>query len=284
MAKKEVAKTKPTSAPVVGRSKYAGKGQEEIGQDEILMPRLKVGQAMSPEVKDHLVNEGDLFNSVTGEIICKRGETIPVIVVGKSREYILWDDRKGDNRGMLARASKVIDKDGTPRYKWNLPNTVFEVKVDGKQKVKYKTGTFIDQDKLHEWGTQLPGNEDSPPAANEHQNYILALPSRNFELIALSMSRTAIGAARKLNTAIKLAANTCAMFEMEFDLSSFEDNRGDNKFANFQIAPGWKRVPEDVADHMNEIYESLKSKTIVVDQSQDDASDHKGGASSSKKF
>lgn len=287
-AKKAVAKVEPTKAPAVqGRSKYAGKGQDEIGQDEILMPRLKLGQAMSPEVKDGDVEEGDMFNSVTGEIICKAGQTMPVIVVGKSREFILWDDRKGDNRGMLARANKVRMEDGTVRFKWNHPGQVFEVKVDGKTKVKYKLGTYIDEDQLDKWGTQIPGNEDSPPAANEHQNYILALPDRDYELIALSMSKTSIGAARKLNTSIKLAANKCGMFEMQFTMGSFIDNRGENKFANFQIAPGWERVEDEVADAMNDLFEGLKSKNIVVDQDQDEASDHsdkKGGASASKKF
>lgn len=286
---KEVAPVKPSSAPATqGRSKYAGKGQDSIEQDEILMPRMKLGQSMSPEVKDGIVEEGDIFNSVTGEVICKAGEALPVIVVAKSREYILWDDRKGDNRGMLARAQRVTDKDGNVRYKWNHPGETFEVKVDGKTKVKYKLGNFIDEDGLNEWGTQLPGNEESPPAANEHQNYILALPTRDMELIALSMSKTAIGAARKLNTSIKLAANKCAMFEMEFQLSSFIDSRGEDKFANFQIAPGWKRVDEETADILNDLFEGLKSKNIVVDQSQEDVVEgdgkKKGGASSDRRF
>jgi hypothetical protein len=296
MAKKQtkaVVPVKKAAPPAIeGRSKYAGQGQDEIGQDEILMPRLKLGQAMSPEVKDGDVEEGDLFNSVTGEIICKAGESMPVIVVARTREYILWDDRKGDNRGMLARAHKVTLPSGETRFKWNHPGQTFEVKVDGKTKVKYKLGTYIEDDGLYLWGTQIPGNEETPPAANEHYNYIFALPERDYELIAVSMSKTAVPIAKKLNTAI-FANKKTGMFEMQFTLKTFIDNRGENKFANFQVEPGWERVSDEVADMMKPIFDGFRAKIINVEDAQDDfasepagdrSTSKKGGASASKKF
>jgi len=284
---KEVAK--PASRAVGAPSKYAGMGQDDIDSDDIYMPRLKLGQAMSPEVKDGDVNEGDFFNSVTGEIICKAGESIPVIVVMRSKEYILWDDRKGDNRGMLARAMRVKDADGNVRYKWNKPNVTFDVKVDGKTKVKYKLSEYIDEDGLNEWGTQIPGNEESPPAANEHQNYILAFPTRDFEMIALSLSKTSVGAAKRLNTNLKFGQS--AIFERIYKLSSFQDNRGENKFANVQFSNSYDPVEEAVADRMAEAFKRLSSKTVIIDQDNPDDEHHddggtskKGGASKNNRF
>lgn len=281
---KAVATVKQNRPPAqFGKSKYAGMGQETIESDDIFMPRLKLGQAMSPEVKDGILNEGDLFNSVTGEIICPAGEKIPAIVVMRNKEYILWDDRKGDDRGMLARAQRVMVND-QPRYAWNKPNETFEVKVDGKTKVKYKLGKFIDEDGLNEWGTQLPGNQESPPAVNEHQNFILALPDRDFELIAVSMSRTSVGVAKKLLTSLKMGS--AAIFERQYELGSFIDNRGENKFANYQFSPGWTPVEEETADKMAEAFKGLAGKVINVDQSQDDEgqSSSKPGAKKSGKF
>lgn len=276
---KAVAKVAEPSVPAV--SKYAGMGQEQIDNDDIFLPRLKLGQAMSPEVKDGDVEEGDLFNSVTGEVICRAGEKLPVIILLHNKEYILWDDRKGDDRGMLARAQRVLDE-GKPRYKWNTPGETYEVKVDGKTKVKYKLGTYIDEDNLNQWGTQLPGNADSPPAANEHQNYVVALPTRDYELIAVSMSRTQVGVAKKLNTSLK--SGRAAIFERQYELNSYIDNRGENKFANYQFSPTWKQVDEAVADQMYQTYQNLATRTIVVDQQDDDSEISSGGATASKKF
>jgi hypothetical protein len=286
MAKKPApskAVAKVESKAVSKPSKYAGMGQESIDADDIYMPRLKLGQAMTPEVKDGDLSEGDFFNSITGEVICPAGESIPVIIILHTKEYILWDDRKGDNRGMLARAMRVKDGDDV-RYRWNKPNATFEVKVDGKTKVKYKTSQYIDEDKLNEWGTQIPGNEESPPAANEHQNYILAFPTRDYEMIALSLSKTSIGAAKKLNTNLKFGE--AAIFERLYKLSSYEDNRGENKFANVAFSTTFERVDDDVADRMYQAHIGLVGRNIIVDQdNEDDAVDSKkGGASSSKKF
>lgn len=266
---KAVAKVEPKALPAT-QSKYAGMGQETIERDDIYMPRLKLGQAMTPEVKDKLLDEGDLFNSVTGEVICKAGQTIPVIILMHSKEYILWDDRKGDDRGLLARATRVKVGDEI-KYKWDKPNSEFEVKVDGKTKVKYKTGTYTDDGPvdLTAWGTQIPGNSDSPPAAGESQNYILALPSRDFEMIAVSLSKTGVSIAKKLNTNLKFGK--AAIFEREYKLGSFIDNRGDDKFANFQFSNTWAPVSESVADQMYNMYSSLASKNVIIDRSDDNS-------------
>jgi hypothetical protein len=278
MAKKAVAKVEPKALPATA-SKYAGMGQETIERDDIFMPRLKLGQSMSPEVKDKVLDEGDLFNSVTGEVIVPAGSKERVIIVMHSKEYILWDDRKGDNRGILARAIRVKEGD-TIRYKWDKPNTTFEVKVDGKHKVKYTTKRYVDEDNLASWGTQIPGNPESPPAAGESQNYVVAFPDRDFELIAISMSKTSLGIAKKLNTNLKFGQ--AAIFERIYTIGSFIDNRGENKFANFQFSNSWEPVDAKAADKMHDIYVSLASKTVVIDRS--DENDEIGTPDAKSKF
>ena len=274
MAKKaNVAKVEPKALPATA-SKYAGTGQETIDNDDIYMPRLKLGQDMSPEVKDKIVDVGDLFNSVTGDVLCPAGEKIPVIIVMHSKEYILWDDRKGEDRGILARARRVRDGEEV-RYRWDKPNQKFDVMVDGKTKVTYKTAEYIDEDCLNKWGTQIPGNPETPPAAGESQNYILAFPTRDFELIAVSLSKTAIGVAKKLNTSLKFGK--AAIFERTYELGSFIDRRNKDSFANFQFSPGWQPVDEETADHMYQVYQSLADRNIIIDRSGEDepSSDNK---------
>lgn len=251
-------------------STYARAGQDEIDSDDIYMPRLKLAQSMTPEVKDGRAKEGDLINSITGEIILEAGKTMPIIVVMRSKEYILWDDRKGDDRGLLARAYRVMDGD-TPRYRWDKPDSEFQVKVDGKTKVTYKTKTYIDEDGLKEWGTQIPGNSETPPAASEHQNFVIAMPDRDYELIAMSLSKTAVGPAKRFLTSLRWGE--AGTFTRIYRLGSAPDSRGDNKFVNYIFDAKYKLVDDDVAHEMNRIHQSLKGKTIVPDQDHDETDD-----------
>jgi len=266
MAKKAVAKVEPKALPATA-SKYAGMGQDTIDSDDIYMPRLKLGQDMSPLVKEKQIDVGDLYNSITGEVLCKAGDVIPVIPIMHSKEYILWDDRKGDDRGILARAIRTKMPDGAVRYKWDKPNTEFEVKVDGKTKVKYKTAQYIDEDNLNTWGTQIPGNSDSPPAAGESQNYILALPEKDYELIAVSLSKTGVSVAKKFNTNLKFGKS--AIFERQYKLGSFEDNRGDDRFMNFSFSNSYDPVDETAADHLFGVYTSIAGKNVIIDRSDE---------------
>src|SRR5690242_16188553 len=107
---------------------YRGEtGTEDIDSKDVNIPRLKLCQALSKEVKDRLAQEGDMINSVTKEIICPRGSKFLVIPICYSKEYILWRPQE-DGGGILARARKAILPDGTVRYKWDKPNQSFEVK------------------------------------------------------------------------------------------------------------------------------------------------------------
>lgn len=87
------------------------KGFEEMGRDDVVLPRLIVCQALTPQRKkthpNYIANlqDGDLFNSVSGDIYGGSVELIPV-TFKKSRIY--FRDLK-DGGGILCQSSNSID-------------------------------------------------------------------------------------------------------------------------------------------------------------------------------
>ena len=172
-------------------------GTENIDSADVTIPRLKIAQSLTPEVKDGKLDEGALFLNVTGQPVWKKGDdALPLIILSQAKEHILWRPREDNGGGILARA-KPVRKDGVTRYRWDKPNQSFEVKVGGKVKVVWKTKEYIDQDGLAEWGSEIPGDKESGIAATAHHNYVVLLPTHNNVVAAVSMSRAGVKKAKE---------------------------------------------------------------------------------------
>src|SRR5271155_4629731 len=72
-------------------------GKDNVGQGDLLIPRLSLAQSMTPELKRTNENynpdleEGQFFNSVTGEIY---GDSVTVIPLHFFKQYIQFaEDR-----------------------------------------------------------------------------------------------------------------------------------------------------------------------------------------------
>ena len=210
-------------------------GTEGIEAADVTIPRVKIGQSMSDEVKSGDLKEGTLFLNVGAEVLAEPGKPLNVVLVARAKEYILWRPRKDNNGGILARARPVKTPDGV-RYAWDKPNTSFEVKVEGKTKVTWKTGVYVDDNDIAEWGSEIPGDKESGIAATLHYNFVVMLPDFDNMLAALSMSRTAVGPAKDWNEMLKRKSNV-PIFARKFAVVSVDDNRGDDKFKNFKVTP-----------------------------------------------
>lgn len=233
---------------------YRGKtGTEDITRDEINIPRLKLGQDMSKEVQGGEVERGDFFLNVSGDVIVQAGEKLPFVVLKRYREFILWRPQK-DGGGILARAHAVNTEDGV-RYKWDQPNASFEVKVEGKVKVTWTLGVYVDDLTVEgkdgalisvaDWGSEVPGDPESNKAATEHHNYIIACPTRDDLVCALSLSRTATPKAKDFNAVLKMS--TKPLQSRLFTLESADDSRDGNDFKNYKLRVN-KATIEGVTD------------------------------------
>lgn len=242
-------------------------GTEDIGAEDVTIPRLKIGQDMNKEVQSGDVERGDLFLNVTGATLVEAGTKLPFVLLARAKEYILWRPKKDNGGGILARAKPVNTPDGV-RYAWDKPNTTFDVKVEGLVAVKWKTKTYIDEDGLGDWGSEIPGDKDSKIAATAHHNYVVVLPTHDDLLVALSLSRTAAPKAKDFNAMLKMGKGP--LQSRIYAVETFDDSRDGHDFKNYKFTSAGF-VPEQ-ADFQR--YEALalafKTKTYNIDQTDGD--------------
>ncbi len=103
----------------------AGEGYENIGQDDISTPFLKVAQALSPELdkeEDAYIEGlevGMFFNSLTGKVY---GREINLVPVHYEKTWMEWKDNRGGLVGRHEPFSIQVDK--TDFSKWLYGNNV----------------------------------------------------------------------------------------------------------------------------------------------------------------
>lgn len=219
---------------------YDGKGQEDITTDDILIPRIKLAQALTPEVVEKKANEGDLIHNITGEVLCPAGERLLFIPILYTKEFIIWRERETGG-GIIARARRVIDGDKI-RYRWDKPYTEQRDKIGGKVEIKYNlkkyttnimAGVDDETDDLACWKDE--GGERIAPHAQMTHNYLIVLPTRDMELIALSLSRTSAKKGDQLNTMLKMGGRS--IFTRVFEASTYMDQSDQYRFANWIFSP-----------------------------------------------
>ena len=77
----------------------AGQGFENMGTDEIAVPRLLIAQALSDVTQNGQVPAGHFYNSITGE---DYGDTVDVIVCHFQKVWVEWKKNQGGYVGTYA--------------------------------------------------------------------------------------------------------------------------------------------------------------------------------------
>lgn len=244
-------------------------GTETIQDEDVTIPRLKIGQSMSDEVKDGSVKEGALYINVTGQAVWSPGDPpLEALIVAQSKEYLLWRDQKDNGGGLMARA-RAVREDGVTRYKWDKPNQKFENRVGGKVSVVWETKTYVDENDIGDWGSEIPGDSESGKAATEHHNYLLMLPQHGNIVVAVSLSKSANKVAKNLNAALKMGDNRVPVPLRLWHVTSVDETSDENKYKNWQLKQagylGKNRT--DLAKLAMELFKTYQTNDYVVDQS-----------------
>ena len=112
-----------------------GMGLENAEAEDMETPRLKLIQALSPELETfNKLSAGDFLHTASDLII---SEPVLVTPIYFDRRYILWNPRESGG-GILARADDGVH--------WQPANTTFDVKLDkknGGNKVAWKTADTV---------------------------------------------------------------------------------------------------------------------------------------------
>lgn len=197
-----------------------GAGKENIGTEDLQVPRLKLIQGTSKELQ--VYNElrvGDFFHTASEMIF---NEPFPVVPLYMEKRFILWRPLD-DGGGILARADDGVH--------WSPSEGQFTVKLDrvyGGKQVTWKLARTVQQSGLSNWGTMDPDDKNSPPAATMMYNYVFAFPSMPELMPAVfTFQRSQIRTGRDLNT--RLRSTPVPSYGLVYELWSNDARNTANK-------------------------------------------------------
>lgn len=203
MAKTNVATVEDAGLPAYLQG-YAGpQTNTTMDNDDRIVPRIKLLQAISPELKAfEAAKEGLFWHSILNQPL---GSELRFIIAMARKSYVLFAPR-GDERTILARSA-----DGKT---WDRPNESFEVKVKGVAKsITWETKGSVAESGLANFGTSIPGDPQSAPAATLVYEYLVYMPDHSDCSPALiSLSRSGIKRGKDLNSKMSLRSATAPQY------------------------------------------------------------------------
>lgn len=167
-----VAKTAETNGP---------RGLEKADSNDLIYPRLVLGQSMSPVVKAGDAAEGDIFLNITGDVLAPKGSKLTFIpvVLTKTRLYMKKDG------SILCRSADTITAQ---------PGGV------GKDAGGVATNNCADCVNKE---FDQSGDETAKPLCTQYYNVMGILPEHGNMAVVLSMKSTGVKVMRKLLTVCK---------------------------------------------------------------------------------
>ena len=215
------------------RGKSGARGAENVTTDDMVIPRIELVQALSParNKKDAAyiegAEEGMLFNNVTRELY---GESVTVIPVYYTKQYLVWKDRKsgggGSNGFRGAFASKSLADDAIAAL-----------------------------------------GEDGLEAIDTAQHFVLVGSGSQWLEAVVSMAKSKMKVSKRWNSLMRLSGHDC--FSRAYKLHSVtETNARNESYFNFGIAPlGF--VPKEVYDRAEKLYETIRQGGVKVSADYD---------------
>jgi hypothetical protein len=261
----------PTPASIRSLPKFmqsdANLGKENIGRDDIEIPRLKLMQGLSPELQEFDgLKAGHFFHPIAEHIFDEPFRAVPVFM---DKRYILWRPRDAGG-GILARADDGVN--------WSPSQGEFTVQLDkrdGGDTVKWRLAPTVRESGLAVWGTFNPNDPNSPPAATEMFNFLLAFPDEPELMPAvLSFQRSSIKKGRRFNAKLKTVSAPIFGTIWEFRAVEDSNNRGQS-FFNIDVRGAGLITDEQQYLQYRQMYETFSERGLAIKdieglQSEDD--------------
>lgn len=213
--------------------KQGNRGAENVGTEDMIVPRIELIQALSPVRKKsdpayiEGAEEGMLYNNVTRALY---GTEVVVIPVYYTKQFLVWKDRKlgggGSNGFRGAFATEVAARDAI---------------------------------------AQLA--EEGLDVADTAQHFVLVRNGEDWQEAVVSMSKSKIKVSKRWNSLMRLT-NTDS-FSRAYKLSStVETNARNESYYNFNIAAlGF--VPKDLYQRAEKLYETVRTGGVKVSNDYD---------------
>lgn len=168
-------------------------GLEGFSKEDIKIPRIKILQGMSPEVRTYQGKAipGNMWHTILNQQLQSPLRIVPITA---TKKVFVWTPKK-DGGEMVAFSSdaKTWDRGANTEHK-----------VDSIRKGQtWKIGKDVASSGLLDFGSSNSEVENSAPAATLIYEYLCLLPDMmNYSPVAISLSKTALPVARNFNTSI----------------------------------------------------------------------------------
>lgn len=222
----------PTSVPEY-MNPTSSRGQENVGTDDVTIPRLDVIQDLSPQHKKNKpeyiegAEVGMLFNSVTKALYGNQVFFVPVFF---RKEWVIWKDR--DSGGGFA-------------------------------------GAFSSENEAKEALAALDNPEQHDIIDTAQQFGIVIDADGSHEDIVISMSRSKMKSSRQLNTMCKIAGGDRFSRVYKIATSEEQNAQGQDYWGMSISQLGY--VPEEIYKHAERMYDSIASGERDVNRNADGA-------------
>lgn len=213
--------------------KQGNRGAENVGTEDMIVPRIELIQALSPVRKKsdpayiEGAEEGMLYNNVTRALY---GTEVVVIPVYYTKQFLVWKDRK-------------LGGGGSNGFR----------------------GAFATEAAARDAIAQLA--EEGLDVADTAQHFVLVRNGEDWQEAVVSMSKSKIKVSKRWNSLMRLT-NTDS-FSRAYKLSStVETNARNESYYNFNIAAlGF--VPKELYQRAEKLYETVRTGGVKVSNDYD---------------
>lgn len=229
-AEQAVAEVKETETQIQVQDD-APMGFEDDDASDLIIPRIKVINALSPERKDKLAEEGDIINSLTKEKL--NGKIF--IPIYKFTNVILWKDR-ADGGGIAA-----ISHDG-------------KIMVPADGSAPYPVGKLADFD-------NTKTGKDAQPTHVKYINFFGFFEGERMPII-MSFAKTNYAEGKRMYSLAKVSMKN--MWANGYKLESKLMKKAANEWFNIVVVPNGTTSPEDQAFAL-EMFKMFRNSQLNFD-------------------
>ena len=239
-------------------------GKVKMGNVDVtdqVIPRIKLLQALSPELQEYNdAKAGTFWHTIAAQNLGTTLMGVPIII---RKSYILWAPRN-DDRGILARAMDGMH--------WDIPNAEFTVKPKGSaNSVTYYTRNTVQESGLDQFGSSIPGDPRSVPAASLTYNMLWYFPE--FPELSPSViinTRSGVKPAQQLQT--RIDSKQVAIYAQMYNIGITLVPGAEGPYFNYTYS-GAGFVDEHTVNITESLYRRFADSSWVTNDEESDVAD-----------
>jgi hypothetical protein len=257
--------THNANLPEYLRDKVKGDRFGNIDHTDLIIPRIKLLHAVSPELEEFdTAKAGEFWHTILQESLGQSLVGIPICV---RKTQVLWAPRN-DSRGILARSRDGIH--------WDPPQGQFEVQFKGNQtKYIWKLAPTVAESGLDQFGSSRNDDPRSPPASSLTYEILWWFPERRDLNVAIILNaRGAVKVCQRLLSVID-AKPVDHYYQMYGINSVVAKGPEGQSFFNYAYSSMGYASEED-GDTAHQYYERFKDVAFRASDERDDSGDNNG--------